>query len=407
MGVATAIASGLRRALPDAQVRIRPMADGGEGTIDAMATGDATIRRITVSDAAGGQRITPIAVLGARPGHGAPGKRGKTDEHADDDAEKPADATARHTGHAGHVGHTLASAVIESAEVVGITDAAGMRIPVAQRTTTGIGEAILAVLDGTGAAHGDAAIERVFVALGGSSTNDGGAGMLVALGARLFDAEGETVPPVPAAFDRLARIDLSGLDPRLATLDFVAMSDVDNPLCGEHGATAIFGPQKGVTPDQVGALDAALSRFADCLEQAAGRSARTLPGSGAAGGLGYALLMLGATFRPGAEVVADNIGLDTALADADWLITGEGRSDAQTLRGKAPFVACRRARAAGVATTLLSGAIDRNSLDTLGRHFAGCLSIAPGPITLDDAIRTAGGLLSDAAEQLARVRYSR
>ncbi|MGI4861501.1 MAG: glycerate kinase [Janthinobacterium lividum] len=359
--VAAAMAQGLRRALPGAQLRLRPMADGGEGTLDAFMTGAARRQDVVVTDAAGGRRAAPVAWLSA------------------------------------------GRAVIESAEIVGITDARAMQTPVAQRSSTGIGDALRALLDNAPpASHG---VREVFVALGGSSTNDGGAGMLVALGARLLDAAGRDVRPVPDAFAQIARIDLAGLDARLAGLALVAMSDVDSPLCGEHGATAVFGPQKGVTPAQVAVLDAALGHYADCLERAAGRSARALPGAGAAGGLGYALLMLGARFAPGAEVLAEEIGLAAALQDADWLITGEGRSDTQTLRGKAPFVACQYARAAGVPATLLSGAVERTALDALGAHFTGCFSIAPGPIALDDAIRDAAHLLADAAEQLARLRY--
>ncbi|MGI4983833.1 MAG: glycerate kinase [Janthinobacterium lividum] len=373
--VAAALAQGLRRALPGAQLRLRPMADGGEGTRDAFMTGAARRHDVMVTDAAGGRRLAPVALL-------AGGR-----------------------------------AVIESAEIVGITDAHGMQAPVAQRSSRGVGDALRALLDcGTSGTVQDTAgepvagpvqdnVREVFVALGGSSINDGGAGMLVALGARLLDGAGRDVRPVPDAFAQIDRIDLAGLDPRLGGLALIAMSDVDSPLCGEHGATAVFGPQKGVTPAQVAVLDAALGHYADCLERAAGRSARALPGAGAAGGLGYALLMLGARFAPGARVLAEEIGLATALQDADWLITGEGRSDAQTLRGKAPFVASQYAHAAGVNATLVSGAVERTALDALGAHFTGCFSIAPGPIALDDAIRDTASLLADAAEQLARLRY--
>ncbi|MCY0388140.1 glycerate kinase [Robbsia sp. Bb-Pol-6] len=361
--VAAAIATGLRRALPDAQLRLRPMADGGEGTRDAFMTGSARRHDVMVTDAAGGRRPAPVALLAA------------------------------------------GGAVIESAEIVGITDPHGMRAPVEQRSSRGVGDALRALLDLAHAEHDG--VREVFVALGGSSTNDGGAGMLVALGARLLDAAGQDVPPVPEAFARIARIDPAGLDARLAGLSLVAMSDVDNPLCGEHGATAVFGPQKGVRADRIAMLDAALGHYADCLERAMGRGARALPGAGAAGGLGYALLMLGARFAPGARVLADHIGLAPALQDADWLITGEGRSDAQTLRGKAPFVASQYARDAGVCATLLSGAVERTARAALGAHFTGCFSIVPGPMAREEAIRDAAALLADAAEHLARLRFGR
>jgi glycerate 2-kinase len=289
------------------------------------------------------------------------------------------------------------SAIVETAEIVGITDPVGMGVPVDARSTVGMGEAIRALLD--------EGVRRFYVALGGSSTNDGGAGLLAGLGMRLFDSNGEALAATPEALARVARLDVSGLDARLAEAAFVGMSDVDNPLTGEHGATAVFGPQKGVTPEQIAPIDAALARFADLVEAALGRRVRDEAGSGAAGGLGFALRMLGASFEPGAEVVARQIGLDDALHGANWLITGEGRSDVQTLHGKAPFIACRHARAANVPATLLSGAVDPAALPRLSEHFSGCFSPAPGPITLETAIRDAATLLANEAEQLTRLAF--
>ena len=353
--VAQAIASGVARARPDVIVRICPMADGGEGTLDAMLTGGGERRVLSVRGAAGPMREAATGLTGD------------------------------------------GSAIVETAEIVGITDPVGMGVPVEARSSRGMGEAIRALLD--------LGVRRFFVALGGSSTNDGGAGLLAGLGMKLFDAQGEELEPTPEQLARLARIDVSQLDARLADTTFVGMSDVDNPLTGEHGATAIFGPQKGVKPEQITSVDAALARFADLLEPALQRTARNLPGAGAAGGLGFALHMLGAQFEPGAETVARQIGLDVALEGADWLITGEGRSDVQTLHGKAPFIACAHARALGVPATLLSGAVDSSALPRLAEHFRGCFSPAPGPITLEVAIRDAAQLLANEAEQLTRLRY--
>jgi glycerate kinase len=353
--VAAAIAAGIKRARPDAVVRLAPMADGGEGTLDAMLAHGGERRVVQVSGAAGAVRE---AALGLLPD---------------------------------------GSAIVETAEIVGITDAVAMRTPVEARSTRGMGEAIRSLLD--------LGVRRFFVALGGSSTNDAGAGLLASLGLVLLDAEGRELEPTPESLARLARIDAAGLDTRLREVSFVAMSDVDNPLSGEQGATAVFGPQKGVAPAQVAPLDAVLERFATMLETALGRTARALPGAGAAGGLGFALHMLGAQFQPGAEVVAVQQGLDVALSGANWLITGEGRSDTQTLRGKAPFIACQHARAAGVPASLLSGAVDPSALAHLSAHFDGCFSPAPGPITLEAAIRDAAMLLANAAEQLTRIKY--
>ena len=208
---------------------------------------------------------------------------------------------------------------------------------------------------------------------------------------------GDAVAPTPAGLATLASADAGGLDPRLGECAITIMSDVNNPLCGERGATAIFGPQKGVRADEIAAIDATLARFAALAERAVGRSAADRPGAGAAGGLGFALQLVGGSFRSGAEVVADLIGLDAALAGADWAITGEGRTDAQTLLRKAPFVVAERARAAGVPITLLSGAIDSAALPELGRVFDGCFALPAGPMTLADCIAHADVLLADRA----------
>ena len=184
------------------------------------------------------------------------------------------------------------------------------------------------------------------------------------------------------------------------------MSDVNNPLAGPRGATAVFGPQKGVTPDLQQRYDSAIAGFARLAEMALGRRAADNAGAGAAGGLGFALQLIGGELRSGAEVIADLLGLDAALAGADWLITGEGRSDAQTLLGKTPQVVARRAALNGVPATLLSGGIDRAALPALGELFAGCFSLVFGPMHLADAIADAPDLLADSAEQLARLLKS-
>ncbi|TAL56370.1 glycerate kinase [Pandoraea sp.] len=354
--VAAAIAAGIARVRPGAEVRQRPMADGGEGTLDALLAG-------------GGQRVEQT-VQGAG---GAPLKSafGLLPD---------------------------GSGVLESALVVSITDPEGMAEPVAGRSTVGLGEQLRAALE-----HG---ARRILIGLGGSSTNDGGAGLLVGLGARLLDHDGQPVAPVPAELGKVAALDLSGLDARLRDCELVAMSDVNNPLCGPRGASAVFGPQKGVSAAQVESFDQAIARFAGLAEAAFGapaRGAADRPGAGAAGGLGFALQLLGATFRSGAEVVAESIGLADALHGADWLITGEGRSDVQTLSGKTPMVAAQFARRAGVPATLLSGAVDRAALESLNGVFAGCFSLTFGPTTLDEAIANAAGLLADSAEQLTRL----
>jgi glycerate kinase len=178
---------------------------------------------------------------------------------------------------------------------------------------------------------------------------------------------------------------------------------VDNPLCGPRGATAVFGPQKGLGSEEIAPLDALMARYARLAEAALGREAQHRPGAGAAGGLGFALQLLGAEFRSGAEVVATVIGLDAALAGADWLFTGEGRSDAQTLAGKAPCVAAAHARAGGVPTILVSGGIDRAALPLLSAHFAACFALPFGPMALPEALVDARTLLADSARQIAQL----
>jgi glycerate kinase len=351
--VAAAMADGIKRACPDAQVRICPMADGGEGTLSAVAGAGGRLLTIGVQGAGGARRSAAIGLL------------------------------------------PDGSALIESAEIVGLTDPTGTRTPVLERSTTGVGEAIRHVLD--------LGVKTIYLALGGSSTNDGGAGLLVALGVRLLDAQGHEVKPVPAQLSRVATVDIGALDRRLMDVVLIGMSDVKSPLAGRTGATYVFGPQKGVEPGQLESTDQALVTFADAVERAFDRTARERPGAGAAGGLGFALYMLGADLEPGGEVVARKVGLDRALQGAHWLLTGEGRSDSQTLSGKAPFVAASFAHAAGVPTTLLSGSIDPHSLRDLNGHFRGCFSIVPGPVALDDAMRNSASYLANQAEQVARL----
>jgi len=356
--VCRAVAAGLRRAWPDAEVIQRPMADGGEGTLDAVlaASPHAQRRAVGVTDAGGRTRPADCGFLAGDEG---------------------------------------AVAVIEVAQIVGLTDATATRTPVASRTTFGVGEAMRTLLD--------EGIRRFMVGLGGSSTNDGGAGLLAALGLALRDGDGREVEPTPEGLARLAAVDASALDARLSACTITVMSDVSNPLCGPRGATAIFGPQKGVSPEAVPTIDATLARFAALAERSIGREAANRPGAGAAGGLGFALQLVGGRFASGAEVVADLAGLDAAITRAHWVITGEGRTDAQTLLGKTPYVVAQRARRAGVPVTLLSGAVDRAALAELAGTFAGCFALPDGPATLDRCVADAAAMLADRAEALARL----
>ncbi|AGH75292.1 glycerate kinase [Edwardsiella piscicida] len=308
MQVAQAIEQGFREIYPDADYLLLPMADGGEGTVDAMvaATGGRRIAQ-TVTGPLG----QPVAAFFGWLGDGE-------------------------------------TAVIEMAAASGLH-----LVPPGQRdpcvtTSYGTGELILAALD-RGA-------RRLILGIGGSATNDGGAGMMQALGARLSDAQGRALAYGGGALGELAQIDLTGVDARLAQTDILVACDVDNPLCGPQGASAVFGPQKGATPAQVHRLDAALHRYGTLLEQVSGRAVLTVAGSGAAGGMGAALCgLLNARLRPGIEIVTEALDLAQAVQGASLVITGEGRIDSQTVHGKTPIGVARVAKAAGVPAIALAG----------------------------------------------------
>lgn len=353
---AEAMERGVRRARPKNEVACRPMADGGEGTVEALVAGGGERRSVAVRNACG----------------------------------KPTKAVC------GWLEDSLY--VIETAQIVGLTSEANRRVDVARRTTLGLGDAVRAGLA--------AGARRIVVGLGGSVTNDGGAGLLAVLGARLLDAEGHELEAEPACFDRLARVDLTGLDERLRAVKLIGLSDVNSPLTGERGATAVFGPQKGVAADEIASFDRRLARFADCVEVAFGRRLRDLPGSGAAGGLGFALSALGGELRSGAEAIADAVGLDQVLAKAAVVLTGEGASDRQTLCGKAPFVVAKRARHARVPAVLIAGAVEPESLAALDEHFLVCLSCVPGPVSLEQAVERAALYVENAANEAMRLFFA-
>lgn len=356
---AQAMAAGVGRVFPDAEVRLFPLADGGEGTLDALLHADGGERRHTWVTGADGQPVQ--AAWGVLKDHDA------------------------------------SVAVIESAQIVGLTLAKGS--DVTRRSSRGIGELIRHALD--------AGLKRFLIGLGGTSTNDGGAGLLVALGVRLLDAAGMALEPTPAGLARLARVDFTGLDARLAGCELTALTDVDNPLTGPEGATATFGPQKGVPSDAIAVIDERLARFAALCDAWAGRSVSQESGAGAAGGLGYALLLIGARREPGARLVCERVGLPQAIAGADWVLTGEGRSDQQTLHGKLPLEVARLAHACGVPVTLISGRIDPAARPVLEAHFDGCFQAAPDDLPLATALARAAQLLDRAAEEAARAHRAR
>ncbi|MER7489716.1 glycerate kinase [Streptomyces sp. NPDC126497] len=305
--VAERVTAGLRRVVPDLVIEALPVADGGDGTVAAAVAAGFERREVRVAGPLGAEVTAAYAL------------RGDT-------------------------------AVVEMAEASGLQRLpAGVFAPLTA-STYGSGELLRAALD--------AGARSIVFGVGGSATTDGGAGMLAALGARFVTADGEPVTPGGGGLAELASADLSGLDPRLASVRLVLASDVDNPLTGPKGAAAVYGPQKGASPQDVETLDAALARLVKVLEEAVGPEAAAYaeaPGAGAAGGIGYGALLLGAGFRPGIEVMLDVLGFAPALERADLVITGEGSLDEQTLHGKAPVGVAAAARAANKEVVAVCG----------------------------------------------------
>jgi glycerate kinase len=305
---AEAIGGGWRRAVPSATVEEVPMADGGEGTLDAMVSALGGERhRVRVTGPLGDPVEAEYGVAGEPPG-----------------------------------------AVVEMARASGLGLVGEARRDPKRTTTRGTGELILAACR--------AGARRVLVCIGGSATNDGGAGMAQAVGIRLLDAQGRDLGPGGAALLELARIDMTRLDPAVAAATFVVATDVDNPLVGSHGASAVYGPQKGASPEDVVLLDRALGHLAAVIHHDLGVDVRDAPGAGAAGGLGAGLMaFLGAHLRPGVDVVMEALRLPQRMEGADLVVTGEGTFDRQSLRGKAPAGVLRVARELRVPAVVMCG----------------------------------------------------
>lgn len=357
--VARAIAERVRRVVPSASIHCVPLVDGGEGTAAALA-------------AATGGELLPVTVTGPT---GVPV-----------------------ASHFAVLGDGI-TAVVEMAA------AAGLRlVPRAQRnplrtTTRGVGELIIAALD--------RGYRRILVGCGDSGTSDGGAGALTALGARLLDARGRELADGARHLRRLARIDVSGLDDRLAAATLCVACNPANVLTGPRGVARVFGPQKGATPAQVDTLTDALKRWAKVLEAdvpgAAGRDLRHAPGTGASGGLGAGLAATGATLVSRFEALFTWVDLDGAIREADLMITAEGAIDGQTAHGKVPAEVAARAQRLGKPVLALTGTIgtQASSIHALGIDAVQC--ILPAPVTLDEACARGSEFLTDSTERALRV----
>ena len=240
--------------------------------------------------------------------------------------------------------------------------------------------------------------------MGGSATNDGGAGFATALGARFLDAEGRSLPPGGSALARLDRVEHSGLHPRLADATIIAATDVTNPLCGPDGASAIFGPQKGANPDMVRELDAALANYARVVARDVGSDVLDQPGAGAAGGLGAGLMAFaGATLQSGIDMVCEVLNFDEMLKDADLVITGEGRADRSTIFNKAPAGVARHAQAHGVPTLLLAGSLGPGYEELYDHSLAAVICIADRPMSFEQSLSRSAELLESAAQNATRL----
>ena len=342
--VATALRDGWLRARPDDEVTLAPLADGGEGTLVAIAAGRGWEWRVVAAHDPIGRPIT-ARWLASSDGRGA---------------------------------------VVELAEASGLSRLRPDELDPMGASTFGTGEVLRAVVD--------AGVEQITLGIGGSATNDGAAGILRALGA-MIDDEG---------------IDLSGLDPGLSDVDLRIACDVTNPLLGERGAAATYGPQKGATPEQVAELDRRLSRYADNLEAASGRHERDTPGAGAAGGTGFGLLCLKNRFHslelvPGVELVMASVDLDGKLEGAGLVITGEGRIDAQTAYGKTALGVAKRAQAAGLPCIAVGGGVTPEGTDALAAVGAIAIPVVEKPQTLDEAMAAGVAPLERWGERLARL----
>lgn len=250
----------------------------------------------------------------------------------------------------------------------------------------------------------DKGLRKMIIGIGGSATNDGGAGMAQALGARLLDSEGHELQLGGAELARLAAIDLAGLDERLTATSIMVACDVDNPLCGLRGASAVYGPQKGATPEIVSQLDGALANFAFIAKQATGKDIAECAGAGAAGGLGAGLLFFtDARLRPGVEIVLETTGFSELAAKASLVITGEGRTDFQTAFGKAPVGVAKEAKQHGVPVVCLSGGLGEGADTVLKQGIDAIMSVVPGPMGLEECVAQGAQLIEEAAVRLCRL----
>jgi len=358
--VGWAIEEGIKRILSDAITVIKPMADGGEGTARALV--DATDGSI-LSAKVTGPLGEPVEAFWGLLGDGN-------------------------------------TAVIEMAAASGLNLVPAEKRNPLLTTTYGTGELIQVALD-----YG---CRKLIIGIGGSATNDGGAGMAQALGVRLLDSKGVAVPFGGEALSSLEHIDISSRDPRLADCEILLACDVNNPLCGINGASVVYGLQKGATPEMIPYLDRALSHYADVIRRDLDVDVRDEPGAGAAGGLGMGLMVfLEVKVMSGIDIVISATDLDEELKDADLIFTGEGRIDGQTVRGKTPVGVALKAKEYGLPVIVIAGEVANDYREVYQQGIDAVLSIAPGPIDLDTSMAQAEKYIADTAEAAIRLYICR
>lgn len=345
--------AGFREIFPAADYKKLPLADGGEGTVRTMvAATQGRIVELKVTGPLGAPVVAAFGLCGD----------GRT-------------------------------AVVELAAASGLLLVSSQwRRPMAA-TSRGTGELLRAALD--------AGVERIIVGLGGSACTDGGAGLLQALGMRLLDEAGEEIGNGGGELARLTRIDASGLDARLKNVAIAVACDVNNPLLGADGAAAVYAPQKGASPGMVAQLEQNLSHYAELLRRDLGAEVAAIPGAGAAGGTGAALLAIGGRLRPGIEIVMEAVGLEEALRDADLVLTGEGRIDGQTLHGKVPLGVARLAGRHGRPVIAICGSLGEGGEQLLSHGITAIFASTPRPCSLEEALAQGATNLRATARNVA------
>ena len=355
MEIANAMSIGVKRVWPDVETVLIPVADGGDGTLQALVdSSDGEVRVARVEDAIGRVIEADWGALG----------NGTT-------------------------------AVIEVANAVGLARLTSEERDVRNASTRGVGQLFIEALD--------AGFTDFIIGVGGSATNDGGAGMIQAMGGKLTDSNGKDLAPGGVALSDLAHIDISGLDPRMADVNVVVACDVNNPLCGPRGASAIFGPQKGATSEDIQLLDAALANFAEVISKDLNTDVADIPGAGASGGLGAGLMgFFGARLRLGADIVLEAVGLEKHLVDAELVIVGEGQFDRSTVFNKSPVAVAQRAKIRGIPVIGIAGSLGAGFAEVHDHGIDAVFSLVSRPMSLKAAMDDTKRLVAIATEEACR-----